>query len=53
MVEYALLLAHNASGLVPQNIMAWASQLHWESLGYAALGLIALRFAVWAFRPSH
>ena len=53
MVEYALILAHNASGFFGHDIISWASQLHWESLGYAALGLIALRIAVWAFRPTH
>jgi hypothetical protein len=53
MVEYALVLAHNATGAFANGAMSWASQLHWESLGYAALGLVALRIAVWAFRPSH
>jgi hypothetical protein len=53
MVEYALILAHNATSLVPQNLMAWVSQVRWESLGYAALALVALRVAVWAFRPTH
>jgi hypothetical protein len=53
MVEYALILAHNATSLVPQNLASWVSQVRWESLGYAALGLVALRIAVWAFRPTH
>jgi hypothetical protein len=53
MVEYALILAHNASSLIPQDFVAWASELRWESLGYAALALLALRLAVWAFRPNH
>jgi hypothetical protein len=53
MVEYALILAHNAAGFLPQNLSSLVSQVRWESLGYAALGLIALRVAVWAFRPTH
>jgi cytochrome b len=52
-VEYALLLAHNASGLIPQNLLSWTSEVHWQSVGYAALALVALRLAVWAFRPYH
>ena len=53
MVEYALVLAHNASGLFSHDVMSWALRLHWETLGYAALGLVALRIAVSAFRPTH
>jgi hypothetical protein len=53
MVEYALILAHTAFGQLGHDIRSWASQLHWETVGYAALGLIALRIAVGAFRPSH
>jgi hypothetical protein len=53
MVEYALILAHNAAGFLPQNLASFVSQVHWQSLGYAALALLGLRLAVWAFRPSH
>jgi hypothetical protein len=53
MVEYALILAHNTVGLVPGQVMSWLSQVRWDSLGYAVLGLLAVRFAVWAFRPNH
>jgi hypothetical protein len=53
MVEYALILAHNAGGLVPQNLRSLVSQLDWESLGYAALALVAFGVAVWTFRPTH
>jgi hypothetical protein len=53
MVEYALILAHNATSLFPQDVMSWVSRVRWESLGYAALALLAVRFAVWAFRPNH
>lgn len=52
MVEYALILAHNA-GFLPQNLASFVSQVHWQSLGYAALALLGVRLAVWAFRPSH
>ena len=53
MVEYALILAHNAAGFLPQNLASFVSQVHWQSLGYAALALLGVRLAVWAFRPSH
>lgn len=53
MVEYALILTHNASGAFAHDVVSWASQLNWESLAYAALGLVALRIVVGAFRPSH
>jgi len=53
MVEYALILANNASGAFTHDMMSWASHLRWESIGYAVLGLIALRIAVGAFRPTH
>jgi len=53
MVEYALILAHNGTGQFTRDVMSWASQLNWETMGYAALGLVVLRIAVWVFRPSH
>ncbi|MDQ2673836.1 MAG: hypothetical protein M3Y40_04200 [Chloroflexota bacterium] len=54
MVEYALILAH--SGLLSLQTVArsaelWLSRVNWEIVGYVGLGLIALRIAVWAFRP--
>lgn len=52
MVEYALILAHNASGSVAHNVASWASQVQWETVAYLVLGLIALRMAVSAFRPT-
>jgi hypothetical protein len=53
MVEYAILIARNATSIVPSDIVSWLSQLHWGTLGYVALALVTLRFAVWAFRPRH
>ncbi|MFL5448126.1 MAG: hypothetical protein ACJ8A6_15540 [Gemmatimonadales bacterium] len=53
MVEYALILAQNGAGQFTRDAMSWASQVHWETMGYAALGLLALRIAIWVFRPSH
>jgi hypothetical protein len=53
MVEYALILAHNTSGQITSNVASWVSKLNWETLGYAALALVALRMAVQAFRPTH
>lgn len=53
MVEYALILAHNTAGSFVQNVASWAAQLDWESVVYVALGLLTLRIAVGAFRPTH
>jgi hypothetical protein len=53
MVEYALILAHNAVNVIPNDLLSRVAQLHWPSLGYAALALIAVRVAWWAFRPNH
>ena len=53
MVEYALILAHNGAGQFTRDIMSWASQLHWETIGYAAFGLLVVRVAIWVLRPSH
>jgi len=53
MVEYALILAQNAASLFPRDVTSWASQARWEWLGYAAIALLAVRFAIWAFRPNH
>ena len=53
MVEYALILAHNGAGQFTRDAVSWASQLHWETMGYAALGLLVLRITIRVFRPSH
>jgi len=53
MVEYAFLLAHNASdvvSLVSSNVRSWASELTWARIGIAALALISLRMGIWAFK---
>jgi hypothetical protein len=31
----------------------WLSRLNWEVVGYAALGLVALRIAAWVFKTRY
>jgi hypothetical protein len=53
MVEYAVLLAHNASNvltLAGTDVMAWASGLDWARIALAVVGLVTLRMGIWAFR---
>jgi hypothetical protein len=55
MVEYALLVAHNSAtfmGGVGNDVLSWASRLNWTMLAYAAAGLVLLRLAFGAFRPT-
>jgi hypothetical protein len=55
MVEYAILVAHNSAsfmGGVGNDVLSWASRLDWIMLGYAAAGLVLLRLAFGAFRPT-
>jgi hypothetical protein len=55
MVEYAVLVAHNSAsfmGGVGNDVLSWASRLDWIMLGYAAAGLVLLRLAFGAFRPT-
>ena len=52
MVEYALLLASTSIRGFAGEIGAWASTVNWPALGYVLLALVALRFAVKAFRRS-
>jgi hypothetical protein len=52
MVEYAILVAHNTSGvvsLVGGNALAWAGS-NWIGIAIAALALISLRMGIWAFK---
>ena len=54
MVEYAVLVAH--SGLASMHSLArsaevWLSRVNWEVVAYVGSALIALRIAIWAFRP--
>jgi hypothetical protein len=54
MVEYAVLVAGNslaALGSFTRSAELWLSRVNWEVVGYAVLGLVALRIAVWAFKP--
>jgi hypothetical protein len=53
MVEYAVLLAHNASNAVSlagNDVLSWASGLNWAKIGTAAVALVSLRMGIWAFR---
>ena len=52
MVEYALVLAHNTAAFVSGDVFSWVSRLNLGSLGYAAIALVALGLASWAFKPS-
>ena len=52
MVEYAILLAHNASGtlsLVGGDALSWAGS-NWATIGIAALALVSVRMGIWAFK---
>jgi hypothetical protein len=46
MVEYAVLVAHNAAGsfnLLAQDVSSWFSRLDESALVYAVLGLVLVR----------
>lgn len=52
MVEYAVLLAQNASNIMSvagNDVVTWASG-NWAKIGIAALALISLRMGIWAFK---
>jgi len=58
MVEYALILANVAGTTfktVGMNVESWASSItsgvQWGALTYALVALVALKIALWAFRP--
>jgi hypothetical protein len=51
MVEYAVLLAGTslaALGSFSRAAELWFSRVNWETVGYALLGLVALRVVAWA-----
>jgi lipid-A-disaccharide synthase-like uncharacterized protein len=53
MVEYAVLLAHNAGnifGLAANDVAAWTAELDWAKVGYVALVLFFFRIVIWAFK---
>jgi hypothetical protein len=55
MVEYAVLLAHNSANFmsgVGNGVLSWASRLDWSMLGYTAAGLVLLRLAFGAIKPT-
>lgn len=54
MVEYALILANVAGTtfrIAGVNLESWASDIRWGALTYCLVALVALRLALWAFRP--
>jgi hypothetical protein len=53
MVEYAVLLGHNASSFITQtgaDLVTWASRLDPTTLGLAALAVVTLRMGVVIFK---
>ena len=53
MVEYAILVAHMASatlGSFASSAELWLSHVNWELVAWVVVGLIAIRFATWAFK---
>lgn len=52
MVEYAVLLAHNAfgAGSLGANLANWASGLDWNIIALAALAVISLRMVILIFK---
>ena len=54
MVEYAVLLAYNASDAVSLlrsgEVLSWASGLDGTKIVIAALALLSLRMGIWAFK---
>ena len=56
MVEYAVLVAGTslaALGSFARSAELWLSRINWELVGYGVLALLALRIAVWAFKPRY
>jgi hypothetical protein len=54
-VEYALVIAGTSLtslSSIGTAVGDWVSNLDWTALSYAALGLVALRIAFWAFRSE-
>ena len=52
MVEYAILVAGTALRSLAYDITNFAADINWAYVGYAALLLVVLRIAFWAFRPG-
>ncbi len=53
MVEYALILSHNAAGFFTEDLPALVSQIPWQLVAYGVLGLALLRLAIGALRTHH
>jgi hypothetical protein len=52
MVEYAILVAGTSLRALSADVSDFADRVNWTAVGYAALALVALRVAAWAFRPT-
>jgi hypothetical protein len=53
MVEYAVLVAQTSMASFSsftRSAEVWLAHLSWDVVGYAAMGLVALRIASWAFK---
>jgi hypothetical protein len=54
MVEYAVLVAHMglaSLGSFASSAEVWLSNVNWALVAWVVLGLIAIRFVTWAFKP--
>jgi hypothetical protein len=52
MTEYAVLVARMglaSLGSFTRSAEVWLSHVNWELVAWVVLGLIALRFVIWAF----
>lgn len=50
MVEYALLVSHNALGTLATQVSSWANSVNWTVVGAVVGGLLFVRFALKAPR---
>jgi hypothetical protein len=53
MIEYAILGAEMVLGTVgafASSAEMWLGRLNWQMIGYAAMGLVALRIGAWALK---
>jgi hypothetical protein len=51
-VEYAVLIARSSLESFAVAVDSWVSSINWTFVLYAALALIALRAAFWAFHAK-
>ncbi|HTK43172.1 MAG TPA: hypothetical protein VL287_16420 [Gemmatimonadales bacterium] len=50
MVEYALLVSHNALGTLATQVSSWMDSVNWTMVGAIVAGLLFVRFALKAPR---